>query len=124
RIFARTRNGRGAGGHRRHHSRASHPERGVPRGVAPRARPCYPYLMGFRAPVRDIALALFEVTGLKELLASGAFPNLDSETCLQILNTAGAFSETVLAPLNRSADLEGTRVQHGRVGAPTVGSRA
>src|SRR5204863_9213587 len=76
-------------------------------------------LLGLRAPVRDIAFALSEVAGMKELLASGAFPNFDSETCLQILNAAGAFAENVLAPLNRSGDIEGARFENGRVFAPS-----
>src|SRR5690348_315121 len=69
--------------------------------------------MGFRAPVRDIAFALNEVAGLKQLLA--AFPDLDTETCLQVLSAAGDFTTDVLAPLNRSGDIEGARFENGRV---------
>jgi hypothetical protein len=68
--------------------------------------------MGFRAPVRDIAFSL-EVAGLKDLLAS--FPDLDSDTCTQVLNAAGEFADGVLAPLNRSGDIEGARFENGRV---------
>ena len=75
--------------------------------------------MGFRAPVRDIAFALNEVAGLNALLAAGAFPDFDSETCLQILTAAGEFAGDVLAPLNRSGDLEGARFENGRVFAPS-----
>jgi len=68
--------------------------------------------MGFRAPVRDIAFSL-EVAGLKDLLAS--FSDLDSETCTQVLTAAGEFADGVLAPLNRSGDLDGARFENGRV---------
>src|SRR3954453_6986490 len=69
--------------------------------------------MGFRAPVRDIAFALNEVAGLKHLLA--AFPDLDADTCLQVLSAAGEFTTDVLAPLNRTGDTEGARFENGRV---------
>jgi hypothetical protein len=69
--------------------------------------------MGFRAPVRDIAFALKEVAGLKQQLAS--FPDLDAETCLQVLAAAGDFTTDVLAPLNRTGDIEGARFENGRV---------
>jgi 3-(methylsulfanyl)propanoyl-CoA dehydrogenase len=74
--------------------------------------------MGFRAPVRDIAFALREVAGLSELLSSDAFSGFDSETLTAILSAAGEFAEKVLAPLNRSGDLEGARFENGRVFAP------
>jgi alkylation response protein AidB-like acyl-CoA dehydrogenase len=69
--------------------------------------------MGFRAPVRDIAFALNEVAGLKRLLA--LFPDLDADTCLQVLSAAGEFTTDVLAPLNRSGDMEGAQFENGRV---------
>jgi hypothetical protein len=68
--------------------------------------------MGFRAPVRDIAFSL-EVAGLKDLLTS--FSDFDSDTCLQVLTAAGEFADGVLAPLNRSGDIEGARFENGRV---------
>ncbi|HEY8696287.1 MAG TPA: acyl-CoA dehydrogenase [Rhizomicrobium sp.] len=74
--------------------------------------------MGFRAPVRDIAFALRETAGLNQLLASDAFSGFDSETLTAILDAAGEFAEGVLAPLNRSGDLEGARFENGRVFAP------
>jgi hypothetical protein len=69
--------------------------------------------MGFRAPVRDIAFALNEVAGLKPLLA--AFPDFDADTCLQVLSAAGDFASDVLAPLNRTGDIDGARFENGRV---------
>ena len=71
--------------------------------------------MGFRTPVRDIAFSLFEVAGLNDLLGSGAFADLDKQTCTQILEAAGEFASDVLAPLNRTGDIEGARFENGRV---------
>jgi alkylation response protein AidB-like acyl-CoA dehydrogenase len=74
--------------------------------------------MGFRAPIRDIAFALRETAGLNQLLASDAFSGFDSDTLTAILDAAGEFAEGVLAPLNRSGDVEGARFENGRVFAP------
>jgi alkylation response protein AidB-like acyl-CoA dehydrogenase len=74
--------------------------------------------MAFRAPIRDIAFALREVAGLNQLLASDAFSGFDSDTLVAILEGAGEFAEGVLAPLNRSGDIEGARFENGRVFAP------
>jgi alkylation response protein AidB-like acyl-CoA dehydrogenase len=71
--------------------------------------------MGFRAPIRDIAFALREVAGLDQLLSSDAFSGFDSDTLTAILDAAGEFAEGVLAPLNRSGDIEGARFENGRV---------
>jgi alkylation response protein AidB-like acyl-CoA dehydrogenase len=74
--------------------------------------------MGFRAPIRDIAFALRETAGLNQLLSSDAFSGFDSDTLTAILDAAGEFAEGVLAPLNRSGDIEGARFENGRVFAP------
>jgi alkylation response protein AidB-like acyl-CoA dehydrogenase len=71
--------------------------------------------MGFRAPIRDIAFALREVAGLNQLLSSDAFSGFDSETLVAIIEAAGEFAEGVLAPLNRTGDIEGARFENGRV---------
>jgi hypothetical protein len=70
--------------------------------------------MTYRAPLTNIAHAL-KVAGLEELVATGAFDNADRETVTAILEAAGQFSEGVLAPLNRSGDQEGVRLENGKV---------
>jgi alkylation response protein AidB-like acyl-CoA dehydrogenase len=70
--------------------------------------------MTFRAPVRDLIFAL-QTVGLDSLLAR--FPETDLETVRAVLETAGAFSSEVLAPLNRVGDLEGARYANGAVTA-------
>jgi alkylation response protein AidB-like acyl-CoA dehydrogenase len=70
--------------------------------------------MTYRAPLTDIAHAL-KVAGLDELVATGAFDGADRETVTAVLEAAGQFTEGVLAPLNRSGDQEGVRLENGKV---------
>ena len=71
--------------------------------------------MTFRAPVRDIAFAL-QTVGHPALLAR-AFPDLYADTVAAVLEAAGAFVDSELAPLNRRGDIEGARYENGRVTA-------
>jgi hypothetical protein len=71
--------------------------------------------MTFRAPARDLAFAL-KTVGHDDLLAR-AFPDLDGDTVMAVLEAAGAFTADVLAPLNRAGDTEGAHYENGRVTA-------
>jgi alkylation response protein AidB-like acyl-CoA dehydrogenase len=69
--------------------------------------------MTFRAPVRDLAFAL-KTAGCPGLIAEG-FPELDEATVGAVLEAAGSFAESELAPLNRIGDVQGARYENGRV---------
>ena len=71
--------------------------------------------MTFRAPVRDLALALR--TAGHPALVGQAFPELDDDTVAAVLEAAGAFVESELAPLNRKGDQVGARFENGVVSA-------
>ncbi|MDZ4373012.1 MAG: acyl-CoA dehydrogenase [Phenylobacterium sp.] len=71
--------------------------------------------MTFRAPVRDLAFAL-KTVGHPDLLAR-AYPDLDDDTVQAVLESAAAFADNELAPLNRKGDLEGARYENGKVTA-------
>jgi alkylation response protein AidB-like acyl-CoA dehydrogenase len=71
--------------------------------------------MTFRAPVRDLAFALS--TAGHDALIAGAYPDLDLDTVAAVLEAAGAFASDVLAPLNRTGDVEGARYANGAVTA-------
>ena len=71
--------------------------------------------MPFRAPVRDLAFAL-KTVGHPDLLAL-AYPDLDDDTVQAILESAAAFADNELAPLNRAGDLAGARYANGSVTA-------
>jgi alkylation response protein AidB-like acyl-CoA dehydrogenase len=70
--------------------------------------------MPYRAPVREIALAL-EAAGFSAL--APAFPELDDATLNAVLEGGAAFAEGVLAPLNRVGDMTGARFENGAVTA-------
>ena len=69
--------------------------------------------MTFRAPLRDLTLAL-KTAGHPALVAQG-FPELDEDTVAAVLEAAGAFTEQELAPLNRKGDQVGARYENGAV---------
>ncbi|MGQ0675092.1 MAG: acyl-CoA dehydrogenase family protein, partial [Rhodospirillales bacterium] len=65
-------------------------------------------MSGYQAPVADMIFALVEVAG---------HPPGD-DTLPQILEQAGKFAGGVLAPLNRSGDVEGSALENGVVRTP------
>jgi alkylation response protein AidB-like acyl-CoA dehydrogenase len=71
--------------------------------------------MSFRAPVRDLALAL-RAAGHPALITA-SFAELDEDTVSAVLEAAGAFTEEQLAPLNRIGDQVGARYENGKVTA-------
>jgi alkylation response protein AidB-like acyl-CoA dehydrogenase len=71
--------------------------------------------MNYHAPTRDHEFALNEVCGLDAVLALEKFKDFDRETISAVLRGAGQFAEGVLAPLNRSGDVEGAQFENGRV---------
>jgi 3-(methylthio)propanoyl-CoA dehydrogenase len=73
--------------------------------------------MSYRAPVRDLAFTLEAVAGMADVVATGAFPDYDSDVAGAVLEAAGQFSEEVLAPLNRIGDQQGSVYANGAVTA-------
>ena len=72
--------------------------------------------MTYQAPIREIAFALYAAAGLERLepLVTG----LDREVVGAVLEAAGELASGVLAPLNRTGDRQGSRLENGRVIAP------
>jgi alkylation response protein AidB-like acyl-CoA dehydrogenase len=71
--------------------------------------------MTYRAPVRDLTFALYEQADFARVAALQQFSGADESTITAVLDGAGRFAEGVLAPLNRSGDIEGARFENGRV---------
>lgn len=71
--------------------------------------------MSFRAPLRDLALAL-QIAGHRDLVAQ-SFAELDEDTLTAVLEAAGAFTQEQLAPLNRAGDQVGAKYANGKVTA-------
>ncbi len=71
--------------------------------------------MTYRAPLKSLALAM-KTAGHPALMGLG-FPDLDDDTVAAVLESAGAFAENELAPLNRQGDAVGARYANGVVTA-------
>ena len=67
--------------------------------------------MTYRAPVRDMAFLLNEVVGLKSLMGQGAFADISPDLVEAVLEEGARFAGDVLAPLNKSGDDEGVRLE-------------
>jgi alkylation response protein AidB-like acyl-CoA dehydrogenase len=72
--------------------------------------------MAYRAPVNDLAFALWETAGLDRLAPH--VDGLDAGMLDAILEAAGELASGVLAPLNRTGDAEGSRLENGKVVSP------
>ncbi len=72
--------------------------------------------MSYKAPVRDLLFSLAHAAQFDQL--ASAFPAADSATVSAVLEGAGALAADVLAPLNRSGDQHGARLEAGGVRAP------
>jgi acyl-CoA dehydrogenase len=74
--------------------------------------------MTFRAPVADIAFTLKHAAGLKAALAEGLYGDLTEADIDAVLEEAGKFATTVIAPLNTVGDKHGTPLKDGTVTMP------
>ncbi len=71
--------------------------------------------MTFRAPVDDLLFVMTHGAGLGKGLEEGIYPDLDDGMAATLLEEAGKFAESVLAPLNRSGDTHGAKLENGVV---------
>jgi alkylation response protein AidB-like acyl-CoA dehydrogenase len=76
-------------------------------------RPHPDMAMTFTPPLREIAFALTDIAGGKRLQAS--YPGFDDETLAAVLDAGGKLARDLLAPLNRTGDQTGARIENGRV---------
>ncbi len=74
--------------------------------------------MTFQAPVRDIAFTLNHIAGFGRLLDRGLFEDLSEDLVDAILAEAGKFASEEIAPLNRTGDEQGARLEEGGVKMP------
>ena len=64
--------------------------------------------MTYRAPVTDIAFTLKHAAGFKGALDVGLYADLTEDVVDAVLEEAGSFASTVIAPLNTVGDKHGT----------------
>jgi alkylation response protein AidB-like acyl-CoA dehydrogenase len=72
-------------------------------------------MSSYVAPIKDMRFVMQELAGLDEVAALPGCEELSADVVDAILEEAGKFAGGVLAPLNRSGDLEGARWQDGEV---------
>jgi alkylation response protein AidB-like acyl-CoA dehydrogenase len=74
--------------------------------------------MSYRAPVADIAFTLKHSAGLSQALGEGLYGDLTEADVDAVLEEAGKFASTVIAPLNTVGDKHGTPLKDGKVTMP------
>jgi acyl-CoA dehydrogenase len=74
--------------------------------------------MTYRAPVADIAFTLKHSAGLKRAMEEGLYGDLTEDVVDAVLEEAGRFASTVIAPLNTVGDRHGTPLRDGKVTMP------
>ena len=70
------------------------------------------------APLNDMQFVLKELAGLEEVAKLPGCEEVSVELVDQILEESGRFCAEVLAPLNQSGDVEGSKWEGGRVTTP------
>ncbi len=71
--------------------------------------------MPYRAPVRDIRFILDHVVGFADIAATTRFADATPDMVDAILTEAGRVATDLLAPLNRTGDLNPARLENGAV---------
>ena len=74
--------------------------------------------MSYRAPTEECLFVMLHAGGVAEGRAAGIYPDFDDALAASLLDEAGRFAETVLAPLNRVGDQLGARFEQGDVHTP------
>lgn len=72
----------------------------------------------YKAPLRDMKFVIHELHGSEELTKLEGQEELSADLIDDILEQAASFTESVLAPLNASGDLEGCHWENGVVRTP------
>ena len=67
--------------------------------------------MTYRAPINDMLLALNHGAGLEAAVKAGHYGDFDGDIASAVLEEAGRFATDVLAPLNRTGDEHGIKLE-------------
>ena len=74
--------------------------------------------MTYRAPIADIAFTLKHSAGFKRALEDGLYGDLTEDVVDAVLEEAGKFASSVIAPLNAVGDKHCTPWRDGAVTMP------
>ncbi|MDG4834307.1 acyl-CoA dehydrogenase [Solwaraspora sp. WMMD1047] len=75
---------------------------------------------GYRPPLADIAFTLAHIVPVAELRALEPFEHADPATVASVLDEAGRFAAEVVAPTNRTGDVEGATLTADGVRCPVA----
>ncbi len=73
----------------------------------------------FNPPLREMQFVIEELVGLETVNSLPGYEEATSDLVRAVLDEAGKMGRDVLSPLNRSGDLEGSRLENGVVVTPT-----
>ena len=76
-------------------------------------------MSGYTAPLDDIRFALDHIGGLADLIALEPFRHAEQDLVSAVLDEGGRFVQDLVAPLNRSGDIEGSSLVDGQVHTPS-----
>ena len=72
----------------------------------------------YSAPLRDVRFVLEHIVPLRDLTALPAFAHADADLVDGLLEEAGRFAATAVAPTNRDGDTIGAQLVDGEVRTP------
>jgi len=72
----------------------------------------------YTAPLRDMRFVLKELVGLEQVASLPGCEEVNMELVDQILDESARFCAEVIAPLNKTGDIEGSRWEDGKVFTP------
>jgi 3-(methylthio)propanoyl-CoA dehydrogenase len=72
----------------------------------------------YTAPLRDVRFVLQHITPIDDLVATAAFEHADPELVMGLLEEAGHFASSAIAPTNRDGDTQGSVLTDGGVVTP------
>ncbi len=74
--------------------------------------------MTYAAPLRDMIFTLEEIAGIGEIATLPGYADATPDLVQSVLEEAAKFAAGVLAPLNRTGDQQGSRLENGVVRTP------
>lgn len=76
-------------------------------------------MSGYTAPLGDIRFTLDHIGGLGDLVALDAFRHAERDLVSAVLDEGARFVQDLVAPLNRSGDIDGSSLVDGQVRTPS-----
>jgi 3-(methylthio)propanoyl-CoA dehydrogenase len=73
----------------------------------------------YNAPLRDMKFVIEELVGLEDIAALPGYEHATPDVVHAILEEANKMARDVLSPINRTGDMEGSRLENGVVVTPT-----